>query len=113
VYQYIGLIYPSTKQLNKQLTRLFNYGKVTQHVLALTEPSSGDTIYEVIKHWIVTAMDPYYKCYAFYKIIYKMICRIIYIVIYALCMTSVNSLQGMYSVVLIYRFYISINTTIE
>jgi hypothetical protein len=64
-----------------------------------TEPSSGDTIQKVIKHWIATAMDPYCKCYILYKIIHKMIYRIIYTVMYALCMTSINSLQGMHPVV--------------
>jgi hypothetical protein len=37
------------------------YGTATQHVSGLTEPSSGNSIYKVIKYWIVTVMDPYYK----------------------------------------------------
>jgi hypothetical protein len=37
------------------------YCTVTQHSPALTEPSSWYTICKVIKYWIVTVMDPYYK----------------------------------------------------
>jgi hypothetical protein len=48
-----------------------NYVKITRHVSAHLEPSSGGTIFKFIKYWIaiIITMDPYYKlCY---KIIYK------------------------------------------
>jgi hypothetical protein len=70
-------IKPSIQQISNQLIPTFvsiefiNNVKITRHVSAHLEPSSGDTLLKAIKCsiLIIITMDPYYKlCH---KIIYK------------------------------------------
>jgi hypothetical protein len=64
MYVYIK---PPTQQISNQLITTFvsiefiNYVKIMRYISTHLEPSSGDTLFQSIKYWIIIiiTMDPY------------------------------------------------------